>query len=581
MYLTNELGVAPQDLIGLGFEASVIREVLRAADGDEFFNVLDSLEPGLRNNLVRHIALHVPEDVSTPVLDQYGAEETEVRSLRDRLIELTPEQRRVVDAEVTKPLLVQGVPGSGKTTIGVNRLKKVAQRDQSLEGEYLLLTFTRTLSHMCEQLLEAASGGEPLRNAQVSTYHAWLRELLELNYKQLTLIGDIDESVLAWAKERAKEEIRKLERDAAGSQNRRRYSKARNSGALVDSKPIGFWSKEFEEVINGECHGELEAYLEHPRAHRRLTLDVPARIYVHQVYNAYYYSLLKQNKVDFHHLVQLCRMFCLREDARLPEYNEIIVDEAQDLTLTQIDFIAQLARRTGANLVLLADENQSIYRGDFSWRAVQRIVGDHDQLVLTTNHRTPALVGAQARRLISGAETEVVYSKEGGHQLSLVKCSSGRSVSKALIEKINELDERGVPRNHVCVLAASNKKNLLRFACENLEEAGIQVEYYADKWGNKRVNLSENSVKLMTIASSKGLEFDHVFLLRVEQFAFPGNFHSFIGATRDHWEQARRQLLNVGMTRAMKSVTLICNGDYISNFVDDFDSELIAIEQYT
>ena len=62
---------------------------------------------------------------------------------------------------------------------------------------------------------------------------------------------------------------------------------------------------------------------------------------------------------------------------------------------------------------------------------------------------------------------------------------------------------------------------------------------------------SENAVRLMTLHSAKGLEFDHVFLIGMDDGTFP--HHSAIDEGRLEEE---RRLLYVGITRARKQLTL-------------------------
>lgn len=64
----------------------------------------------------------------------------------------------------------------------------------------------------------------------------------------------------------------------------------------------------------------------------------------------------------------------------------------------------------------------------------------------------------------------------------------------------------------------------------------------------------EDKVKLMTIHSAKGLEFDYVFITGMEENLFPS---SLCTNSRQELEEERR-LFYVALTRACKSVTLTC-----------------------
>ena len=92
-----------------------------------------------------------------------------------------------------------------------------------------------------------------------------------------------------------------------------------------------------------------------------------------------------------------------------------------------------------------------------------------------------------------------------------------------------------------------------------------------------------NRVLLMTLHSAKGLEFPHVYLAGMEDGVFP----SYMTITSDNKEdlEEERRLAYVGITRAMKELTLTCaksrmvhgqtQYNMVSRFVKEIPSELI------
>jgi len=99
------------------------------------------------------------------------------------------------------------------------------------------------------------------------------------------------------------------------------------------------------------------------------------------------------------------------------------------------------------------------------------------------------------------------------------------------------------------------------------------LDYFREARGTIPLASSEeeNSVKLMTAHSAKGLEFDHVFILRAVSNSFPSSYreplieipeelrNSGLAADRDEKEvhkQEERRLFYVAMTRARNSLTL-------------------------
>ena len=71
---------------------------------------------------------------------------------------------------------------------------------------------------------------------------------------------------------------------------------------------------------------------------------------------------------------------------------------------------------------------------------------------------------------------------------------------------------------------------------------------------------NDNSVSLMTVHTAKGLEFDYVFVIGLNQGVFPNN-RAIVERTENGLEEERR-LAYVAMTRARKKLYLTLNRDY-------------------
>ena len=92
-----------------------------------------------------------------------------------------------------------------------------------------------------------------------------------------------------------------------------------------------------------------------------------------------------------------------------------------------------------------------------------------------------------------------------------------------------------------------------------------------------------NRVLLMTLHSAKGLEFPHVYLAGMEDGVFP-SYMTITSDNKDDLEEERR-LAYVGITRAMKELTLTCaksrmlhgqtQYNMVSRFVKEIPSELM------
>lgn len=172
-----------------------------------------------------------------------------------------------------------------------------------------------------------------------------------------------------------------------------------------------------------------------------------------------------------------------------------------------------------------------------------------------------------------------------------VENDKGRILSPAvLIDKVLEatgyldvLDD-GTDQG---LMRAENVKELKSVASEyeNLQTlleniALMEGKITPEKSHEGKVNV--NSVTLMTIHAAKGLEFDHVFIIGMEEGLFP---HSRSMMDVSEIEEERR-LAYVGMTRARKKLYLsyavqrlyfgTTSANMVSRFVVDIPEELIS-----
>lgn len=140
---------------------------------------------------------------------------------------------------------------------------------------------------------------------------------------------------------------------------------------------------------------------------------------------------------------------------------------------------------------------------------------------------------------------------------------------------------------------------------ENLEEFKSITKNYEEEFGEislddflNEISLASdvtehtdgtNKVSLMTTHAVKGLEFDYVFVIGMEEGLFP-HYNSIMEGTNDAIEEERR-LCYVAITRAKKGLWIInckkrmlygqtqCNSP--SRFIDEIDSKYLEIEKQT
>ena len=257
-------------------------------------------------------------------------------------------------------------------------------------------------------------------------------------------------------------------------------------------------------------------------------------------------------------------------------YAAVLIDEAHDFEAAWLRMAAQLPDEA-QSLLVLYDDAQSIYRRSgkrlpsFSKMGIQ---AKGRSSILRLNYRNTAEILALSMLCAGGLLDEAEESDtrmpcihpgsagRRGPLPHLLRFATGREEAQGLAARIHELVQSGVPAQDIAVLCREKRNwELLKTA---LRQRGIEAEVYvsgsvsgsasshASGGAQKKNQLDWNapSVKLLTMHAAKGLEFPHVFLMRLDLLPAQA------AAEEDEW-----RLLYVAMTRATEQLTLSCAGD--------------------
>lgn len=257
-------------------------------------------------------------------------------------------------------------------------------------------------------------------------------------------------------------------------------------------------------------------------------------------------------------------------------YAAVLIDEAHDFEAAWLRMAAQLPDEA-QSLLVLYDDAQAIYRRSgkrlpsFSKMGIQ---AQGRTSILRLNYRNTAEILALsmlcAGDLLDEAEESdtrmpCIHPGSAGRRgplPHLLRFATGHEEAQGLAARIHELVQSGVPAQDIAVLCREKRNwELLKTA---LRQRGIEAEVYvsgsisgsasshASGGAQKKNQLDWNapSVKLLTMHAAKGLEFPHVFLMRLDLLPAQA------AAEEDEW-----RLLYVAMTRATEQLTLSCAGD--------------------
>lgn len=207
---------------------------------------------------------------------------------------------------------------------------------------------------------------------------------------------------------------------------------------------------------------------------------------------------------------------------RTGRVSHVIVDEGQDLPK---EFYSVLRYFIGDNLTILADENQRITDSNSTFQDLKDVGGAGTEGIhfLRRNYRNTREIAELARNFYRGAPTGVPDLPERLGSKPRILQFSGRSDETEMIYRhsVNHSD-RTVG---VFVSRTAQQMSLLRDLRRKYQEAGAseaesisQVQTYSYNNGERRIDSAIPGIKIINYMSAKGLEFDSVFMPRLDEY---------------------------------------------------------------
>ena len=353
--------------------------------------------------------------------------------MEDLLQDLNPEQRQAV-VTTDGPLLVLAGAGSGKTRVIVHRIAYLVRGGVPPWG-ILAVTFTnKAAGEMRERLAKMLGDREEFYGRPwVSTFHSLGASILRREGEKLgltrdfTIYDDGDQISLA------RRVLRELNRDSdAGS--------ARDLLSAVDRHK------------NGMDDGPVSD-------------DTLAAI------SRYQNGLRAANAVDFGDLLSLPLELFERFPDVLEHYrrrfSHVLVDEFQDTNQVQYDLLKLLKPPPDANLCVVGDDDQSIYR----WRGAEvgNILGFESDypaakvVRLTQNYRSDGNILAAAAAIIAKNPhrhvKELWTSRGAGERLSVLYAQNEHDEAARIAGTLRALRAEGLPYGEMAIFFRINAQS--------------------------------------------------------------------------------------------------------------------------
>jgi hypothetical protein len=248
-------------------------------------------------------------------------------------------------------------------------------------------------------------------------------------------------------------------------------------------------------------------------------------------------------------------------------YGAILIDEGHDFQADWFRLIVQMVDPTTDSVLVLYDDAQNIYEQKhqrFSFKSVG-IQAQGRTTILRLNYRNTqevlSLAYAFAKEWLSetdvqaDADEPILISPQSvgrhGPAPLLVPLPSFKAELVFLVKEVRRLQQEGLAWNDIAILYRDQWMGTKVY--EALSTAQIPVEWINQSRQSRNYQPQQDSIKLLTMHSSKGLEFPAVL---IPGLGFLPNRH--------HAPSEEARLLYVAMTRSIQH--LILSYDRVSLF---------------
>jgi superfamily I DNA/RNA helicase/mRNA-degrading endonuclease RelE of RelBE toxin-antitoxin system len=463
---------------------------------------------------------------------------------------LHPAQRDWVERDYSGPARVSGSAGTGKTIVALHRAVYLARKHA--DSRVLLATFSEPLASALHQKLRLLISGTPR-----------LAERLEVQ----SVVG-VGERLYAAKIGRLKVASAQAVAQALA------YAIARVEPTVSPPLTLPFVQSEWDGLINEWQVESWEAYRDLVRLGRKTKLPEARRAAVWAVVEKARAQLREQGLITHAQMFsQLAKHF---ESVEKPPFDFIVVDEAQDVSVAQLKFLAALGAQAGApkanGLFFAGDLGQRIFQLPFSWKSLGVDVRGRAR-TLTINYRTSHQIRAQADRLLGPEVADVdgnVETRKGtvsvfnGQQPLVCTFATEAAEVAGVGEWLRQCSSEALRPAEMAVFVRSEAQ--LDRARQAVKSAGLEYCVLDDK-----VRPEETKVSICTMHLAKGLEFRAVVVMACDDEVVP--LQSRIediadGADLQEVYNTERHLLYVACTRARDRL-LVTATDPASEFLED------------
>jgi mRNA-degrading endonuclease RelE of RelBE toxin-antitoxin system len=546
-----------EDLLGVGVPEDWIEAVSQAGE-DAFLEMAEHLPAEAAEALLNYVTTGVltgpePAQAVTDPFTHPDAQRrfrvmTNLEELEQALeypwerwtVFLHPAQRTHVDREFSGPARVSGSAGTGKTVVALHRAVHLARANAN--ANVLLTTFSKGLAYALGVKLRRLTGDqEVLGRIQVKPIRQVGYDAYTKAFGQPQIINPSKEKAL--------------------------IAQARNEAGVQDFGEV-FLLTEWRDVVDAWGIRSWEAYRDVPRLGRKTRLGAKQREAVWSVMEA------MRTKLEAAGLVTWSDIFHQVTEApsALPDVQHAVVDEAQDVSVAELRFLAALCGDSRDGLFFAGDLGQRIFQSPFSWRALGVDVRGR-AATLRVNYRTSHQIRTAADRLLPRMVQDADGDEEdrrgtvsvfNGPHPNIEVYDDEEAEIAGVGEWLRDQLDAGVEPEEIGVFIRTEAQ--LPRARKAIKSAGMESVELGDAVAGEA-----GKVAVATMHWAKGLEFKAVAVMACDDEVIP--LQERVETVSDESDllevyETERHLLYVACTRA-RDTLFVTGVDPATEFLDD------------
>lgn len=496
---------------------------------------------------------------------------------------LDEEQSKIVE-DKSKHLLVVAGAGSGKTLTILGKIKYLVNNKHIDPKEIICISFTAAASEDLKRKIRKDLDIE----LNVYTFHKLGLEILKRRYYfDIADAGLLDDMIKSFFREDVlnSKDTLKLILKYFKLKDKKEYKK--------------FYDENYKEILSLEIlistflnlfkssNYELKDFLVfldrakltlNIKKYKREKIVLSLAIAIYTKYKEY---LEENNEVDFDGMLTEAKKY-VDKFGYFHSVKYIIIDEYQDTSLVRFELIKSILASTGARLIAVGDDFQSIYRFtgcdlklflDF-----KKIFPDGKILKIQNTYRNSqeliSVAGAFVMKNKSQMKKRLKSKKSIAKPIVVKELGDYKRDFKLLVQKIYE-----ETKGEILVLGRNNRDYVPYLDSSFEYKDGVII--YKD---NRSIN-----IKYLTAHKSKGLEAENVIILnlRDDTLGFPNQMKDdsilrFVTAESSRYPfDEERRLFYVALTRTKNKTYLLVPkknpSPFVTELLEDYKNKIEKI----